>query len=60
MSASVLARDRLLLAGQGIFVERQAAGDGPLPQADVVLLAAGEVEQGERELVVASQRADRR
>ena len=43
-----------------VLVERQPAVDRPLPQADVVLLAAGEVEQGERELLVVDARAGRR
>ena len=52
MSASVSHLHRLLASRQLVLVERQAAVDGPLPQADVVLLAAGEVDQGEREHVV--------
>ena len=60
MSASVFARHRLLLVGERVLVERQPAVDGPLPQADVVFLAAGEVEQRERELLVGRRRAGRR
>ena len=48
----VLARHRARVVGERVLVERQAAVDGPLPHADVVLLAAGEVVQRERELLV--------
>ena len=53
MSASSLHGDALLRAGQLVLVELQAVVDGPLPHGDVVLLAAGEVVQGEGELLVA-------
>ena len=36
-------------AEQAVFVEPQAALDGPLAHDDVVLLAAGEIHQRERD-----------
>ena len=47
-----LAGDRSAVACQGIFVEREPAGQGPLAHRDVVRLRPGEIVQGERELGV--------
>ena len=53
MSASFLQRMRLFGPGQLVFVQLQAAILGTGAHGDVVVLAAGEIVEGEGKLLVA-------